>query len=325
MLQSNTIRRSALAVLAATLSVSMMACKQTTAPGAATVTGVTLAANPTAIAIGSTSNVTANVTGTNSPTNKVTFSVTSGATFVTLASTSNNTASVTGVAAGTATIQACSTLAGYTTKCGTTTVTVNAAGGGGTLTTAHINFAKTAGDVMVRGVTYAANTGAAYDGTSGWVTEASLGSALVPLNMTGNGRDRTTTNTTNTTDVTQTTQINMQCNTQTSGNPCSSGTLTSGAFEYAVANGTYSVTVSVGDAAGDPSKSSTFQDNQNSVHVINVEGTNVVPAFTQTGTTNGSYFSFKKATVTVTDGMLTVDAIGGKNTKINYIDITPAP
>ena len=76
-----------------------------------------------------------------------------------------------------------------------------------------------------------------------------------------------------------------------------------------MANGNYDVTVTVGDAMETDSR-----------HCINVEGVSVISGFVPTDKVR-----FKSATITVTvsDGNLTIDAIGGKNTKINTITIHP--
>ncbi|MCJ8164433.1 malectin domain-containing carbohydrate-binding protein, partial [Pontibacter sp. E15-1] len=82
-----------------------------------------------------------------------------------------------------------------------------------------------------------------------------------------------------------------------------------GSWEYVVPNGVYNVTVSVGDPNYFDSK-----------HQINVEGkaaiTNFVPSQQQ---------AFQSATVAVEvkDGKLTIDAVGGTNTKLNYVVISP--
>ncbi|THF86520.1 hypothetical protein E7T09_10450 [Deinococcus sp. KSM4-11] len=320
MLQSNTLRRSALAVLAATLSVGMMACNKTTTP--ATVTSVAVAPTTASVAVGATTTLKATVTGTNSPAQTVSWKSSSDAI-----ATVSSAGIVTGKTAGTATITACSTLASYTTKCGTATVTVTSGTGGGTLTTAHINFAKAAGTVTVGGVVYTNDTGAAYNAATGigWVEEASLSGTLKPLDMSTDARDRTATNPTSTTDARLYTQINMQCGTATDGKNCAAvngvaSNLVSGAFEYKVANGKYTVTVSVGDAA--TADDGTTKSNLNSLHSIRLEGTTVIDKFVPTV---AKPFTSASVPVTVADGMLTVDAIGGKNTKINYIDIVPAP
>ncbi|XVV15435.1 Ig-like domain-containing protein [Actinoplanes sp. CA-131856] len=85
------------------------------------------------------------------------------------------------------------------------------------------------------------------------------------------------------------------------------GVTTEGAWEYAVPNGTYQVTVSVGD-----------QPPYDSRHTIRVEGVPAVDGFVSTASAE---YRQGSATVAVTDGRLTVDAVGGSNTKLNYVDI----
>lgn len=74
------------------------------------------------------------------------------------------------------------------------------------------------------------------------------------------------------------------------------------------ASGTYSVTVSVGDAS--------YTD---SSHRITLEGVNVISGFVPTST---SLFKSWTGKVNVSDGRLTVSASGGSNTKIDYITIS---
>ena len=80
-----------------------------------------------------------------------------------------------------------------------------------------------------------------------------------------------------------------------------------GAWEMSVPNGRYRVTASVGDAS--------YFD---SVHDINVEGQSLI---NNVSLTNSNKFADATGTFTVTDERLTVDPIGGENTKINYINI----
>ena len=89
----------------------------------------------------------------------------------------------------------------------------------------------------------------------------------------------------------------------------------SGAFELKVPNGWYAVTASVGDQMG------TTYD---SLYSINAEGVALIDKFQ--GSAAKEYTTATK-TVQVTDGRLTVDAIGGTNTKLNYleVDTTDAP
>jgi N-acetylneuraminic acid mutarotase len=151
---------------------------------------------------------------------------------------------------------------------------------------------------------YTLDSGAAYTDAAGygWVTQASLSSQThTPLDLTPNTRDRNIAS-----DQRYDTFIHMQF-------PTSGGTnvTTPGAWECSVANGSYTVTVAVGDA-------SNYVD---SSHEINVEGTTAIANFVPTSTT---HFATATVTVTVSDGRLTVDAIGGTNTKLDFVDIAPA-
>ncbi|MGM0560076.1 MAG: carbohydrate-binding protein [Pseudomonadota bacterium] len=93
------------------------------------------------------------------------------------------------------------------------------------------------------------------------------------------------------------------------------------AWEMELENGTYQVTLSVGDTAG------AFDSNYN----INVEGQSFmpdwVPANPINGSTNGGGFRSTLVTgmVTVTDGRLTIDSIGGDNTEIQYLAVEQVP
>jgi hypothetical protein len=80
-----------------------------------------------------------------------------------------------------------------------------------------------------------------------------------------------------------------------------------GSWEMAVPNGKYTVVV----AAGDPAAT-------DSVHRLRVEGVVAVDAFTPSATERS-----RSATrhVTVSDGRLTVDASGGTNTKLAYLEL----
>jgi len=84
------------------------------------------------------------------------------------------------------------------------------------------------------------------------------------------------------------------------------------AWEYAVPNGTYSVTVSVGDA---PTSSSMY----NSKHSIRVEGVTAIDRFQ--GTAKQEY-QLATVKVNVIDGRLTVDVpLGGNNTKMYVTEL----
>jgi hypothetical protein len=152
---------------------------------------------------------------------------------------------------------------------------------------------------------YIKDFGQAYSDTRGygWVTQASLNSTNpAPLNLTRNTRDRNKKGVEQRLD----TLIHMQYSADSSN---SNAVKTPAAWEYALPNGQYSVTVSVGD-----------QGPYDSRNTINVEGVNAISSFRGSRTQQ-----YKQATVVanVTDGKLTVDAIGGTNTKLNYIEIQP--
>ncbi len=123
-----------------------------------------------------------------------------------------------------------------------------------------------------------------------------------PLDLTKNGRKRNSP-----ADVLLATLMHMQGNDLPT---TFSGTRIEGIWQARIANGKYDVTVSVGDDTQTDSK-----------HTINVEGVNAILGFVPT-----SAEKFKSATVTVSvsDGYLTIDAIGGTNTKINSVTIQPA-
>ncbi|MEO7423868.1 MAG: Ig-like domain-containing protein [Fibrobacteria bacterium] len=148
---------------------------------------------------------------------------------------------------------------------------------------------------------YIKDAGAPYSTATnrGWVTQASLtASTHAPLDLQANTRDRARAGI----DARLNTLIHLQY-TGTSGNN------TQGAYEYAVPNGTYKVVVSVGDQVYD------------SHHYINVEGTSVISNFVGA---SAAEFKRDSTVVQVTDGRITVDAIGGQNTKLNYIHIVDA-
>jgi hypothetical protein len=121
-----------------------------------------------------------------------------------------------------------------------------------------------------------------------------------PLDLTLNGRKRNTP-----ADILQATLMHMQGQDV----PNFSGTPIEGVWEIQAANGDYDVTVSVGDGTATDSR-----------HSINIEG---VPAIINFVPTAATHFKVATVSVSVADGLLTMDAIGGQNTKVNYITITP--
>ncbi|MEQ9027845.1 MAG: SH3 domain-containing protein, partial [Aggregatilineales bacterium] len=86
---------------------------------------------------------------------------------------------------------------------------------------------------------------------------------------------------------------------------------TFGWWEIAVPNGNYFVTVSVGDQP-DP------VNGYDSTHIIQAEGTTLISGFVGNG---GQEYSQGSGVANVTDGRLTIDDVGGVNTKMNYVVI----
>jgi hypothetical protein len=127
------------------------------------------------------------------------------------------------------------------------------------------------------------------------------------LSLVGNGRLRTLPE-----DILLATVFHMQAN-NISGS--FQGVKTEGYWELEVPNGTYDVTVSVGDGNVATSPE---------VHYINVEGVNAITAFKPVGK-QGDIGRFKSNTirVDVADEHLTINADGGTNTKINFANVVP--
>src|SRR5689334_1395821 len=144
---------------------------------------------------------------------------------------------------------------------------------------------------------YVADAGAAYTASRGygWVRQDNG----APLDLTRNTRDRARSGV----DPRLNTLIHLQYG-DTGG---TNGVTTAGAWQYAVSPGTYTVTVSAGD-----------QPTYDSVHVVRVEGVTAIDHFRSTSATE---YATGTVTVPVADGLLTVDAIGGANTKLNYLHI----
>ncbi|WP_159449261.1 PA14 domain-containing protein [Demequina sp. NBRC 110051] len=93
------------------------------------------------------------------------------------------------------------------------------------------------------------------------------------------------------------------------------GTKIDAYWEIELPNGEYEVTV----GAGDPAVNSDPE-----VHVINAEGVNVIAPFSPTGAAGtNTHHQISTRTIEVTDEHLTIDPIGGTNTKIGFIDIVP--
>ncbi|GAB7045610.1 Ig-like domain-containing protein [Catenuloplanes indicus] len=145
---------------------------------------------------------------------------------------------------------------------------------------------------------HVADTGAAFDAARGygWVREDAPDT---PLDLTANTRNRARSGVA----ALLNTIIHMQYGHVGGGN----GVATAGAWEHALPPGTYRVTAGVGD-----------QPSYDSRHVVRAEGVTVVPGFQGSASAE---FSAATVTVPVLDGRLTLDAIGGTNTKLTHVTI----
>ncbi|MBJ7357901.1 malectin domain-containing carbohydrate-binding protein [Nocardioides sp.] len=165
---------------------------------------------------------------------------------------------------------------------------------------------------------YTKDTGAAYTAARGygWVAQSSLSStAHTPLDLTANTRLRTRAAATDL----QNRTIHMQYG-DIVPTPTANGNLTAGAWEYALPNGRYTVEASVGDQPGG-AKTGCAAPCYDSQHTVRAEGVPMVSSFQPTAAVE---YRTGTTTVDVTDGRLTVDAIGGTNTKLNWVTITSA-
>ncbi|QRQ99893.1 OmpL47-type beta-barrel domain-containing protein [Dyadobacter sandarakinus] len=142
---------------------------------------------------------------------------------------------------------------------------------------------------------YIADYGLPFDNTRkyGWVNPSSM----QPIDMKLNMRQRTGTDA----PPQQLSVVQMQATV---------GGQVPGTWQYLVPNGFYQVTVSAGD-----------YDYFNSCHQINVQGLPLISDFTSSTQTR---FRVRTGFVQVNDGKLTVDALGGDNTKMNYVSIKKA-
>jgi glucose/arabinose dehydrogenase len=132
-----------------------------------------------------------------------------------------------------------------------------------------------------------------------------------PISLQGNGRARIEPE-----DVLLSTFVHMQANDISALRyGAFDGVKASGYWELKVLNGVYKVTVAAGDGAVTKAKQ---------IDCINIEGVKAISNFVPIGKLR-SPGRFKEATVTVTvtDGLLTIDANGGTNTKICYVSIVP--
>ncbi len=140
------------------------------------------------------------------------------------------------------------------------------------------------------------------DYSYGWLTT----DAITPLDLSNRARNREVSGV----GILQNTLVHMQFqNVDDTGQE--------GIWEIEVPNGTYNVSVGVGDPNLDG------QAGTEPFYTINVEGVNAIDRYSPTGLEGASTrFTSGTATATVTDGRLTIDAFGGFNTKINSLVIT---
>ncbi|WP_416448195.1 malectin domain-containing carbohydrate-binding protein [Leeuwenhoekiella sp. A2] len=138
----------------------------------------------------------------------------------------------------------------------------------------------------------------------GWLTTNSR-----PVDLSRNVRNRNFSQLS----ILQNTLLHMQYG-DTGG---ASGEPIEGIWEIGLPNGVYQVTVGVGDPSIDGASSIPH-------HSINAEGVNIISDFVPSGAAGSlTRLSSGTAQVSITDARLTIDAFGGFNTKINYIEITP--
>ncbi|WP_111767673.1 Ig-like domain-containing protein [Nakamurella deserti] len=158
---------------------------------------------------------------------------------------------------------------------------------------------------------YVADTGRAFDATRGygWVRQDN---PATPLDLSANTRLRTRTTVT----PVQNRLIHVQYG-DLVPRPTSGGNLTPGAWQYVVPNGRYTVTAGVGDQAG-PGRTGCAAPCYDSFHTVRAEGVTLINRFQGS---NARQYATGSATVEVTDGRLTVDAIGGTNTKLNFLTV----
>lgn len=138
----------------------------------------------------------------------------------------------------------------------------------------------------------------------GWIETTTT----TPLSLVGGSADRNTN-----ADQRYDTLLHMQGDDITGSY---GGPRREGRWEFVLPNGRYRVTVAAGDANGEALPENT------PFHSINVEGKSLINRFQSSGA-NGTPTRHMASTieVAVTDGKLTIDAAGGFNTKINFVEI----
>ncbi|WP_199183405.1 hypothetical protein, partial [Cryobacterium sp. Y82] len=164
------------------------------------------------------------------------------------------------------------------------------------------NFSTTAGPAVDgytkdTGLPFAAGTG------YGWLT-ADDGT---PFDFSLNARVRTNSGVT--TDPRLASVVHMQYGDIAAANAANGITTEEGVWEYNLPNGSYNVVAAMGDSA---------TGNYDSTHALRAEGVELLAPFV--GSASNEY-NESVATVSVTDGKLTIDAEGGTNGKIAYLEI----
>jgi glucose/arabinose dehydrogenase len=159
-------------------------------------------------------------------------------------------------------------------------------------TTANISFGPAPAPLPPG---FTRDSGAAFSTTrgNGWIAQTTT----TPKNMSDRTRDR---------NVVADQRLDQLIHIQRAN----SGATDPGRWQYALVSGQYRVGVTVGDPSALDSR-----------HRLTVEGALVVSDFVPT-TTQRSFTA--TVTVAVTDGFLTLDAVGGLNTKLQNVTIAPA-
>ncbi|MDX6244759.1 MAG: hypothetical protein QOE76_2482 [Frankiales bacterium] len=160
----------------------------------------------------------------------------------------------------------------------------------------HVNFQPAS---VTAPAGYTADVGTAYNGTTGWQTLAGA-----PLDLTPNTRVR---HSAASPDVRYDTQLLMQA-------PSGSGNTTPGRWVTSLTNGSYDVTVAVGD----PTATNSVDE------IVAQPGTaDAVTIINQYVPTSAAPWSTRTARVKVSGGQLVLSPAGGSNTKIDFVDAVP--
>ena len=311
----SVMKWSARALLGSAIVVGLVGCGGKTTP-AATITGITLTPATASINVGAETKLTATVQGTG--TFDKTFTITTSNASV---ATVDNTGLVKGITPGTADITVKTKGTGAAVKTAMSMITVTAVdtgpvtppGTAGSLANpVKINF-QPVNDANNTAIPvpagYTADNGLGFNGTSGWVVPGTSD----PVSVAGGTRFRGASSNAPAGNVLQRTLAHMQLGTKSPG-----VNVPNGSWQYKVPNGRYTVIVSAGDGDKSTVNGVPVFD---SIHQINVEGVAAVKAFQPT---DAKVFDVETVTVDVADGLLTLDATGGDNTKINYVNIDNA-